>query len=260
MVVVNGLANALPLNGRGTGEISALYPNLFVPAGLTFSIWGLIYLLLLGFCVHGLVVAVRAKGRGEPLARVGPLFVVSSLANAGWIFAWHWQKLGLSVALMVVLLASLVAIYLRLDIGRASTDGWTRLLVHVPFAVYLGWITVATIANVTALLVAIEWDGFGIPPVTWTVAVIVVAVAVALTVLATRRDAAYAAVVVWALVGIHLARSAEVGSPASVVAWTALGGAALLALAAVAGRIMSSRRAAPREAPARGAIRVGSGT
>ena len=242
MVVVNGLANGLPLNGRRTGEISALYPNLFVPAGLTFAIWGLIYLLLAAFCVHGLVVALRPRQDAAWLRRLGPLFVVSSLANAGWIFAWHWLAIGLSLVLMLVLLASLVLAYLRLGIGKEPAGLVDRLLVHLPFRIYLGWITVATIANVTAWLVALGWDGLGLPPSAWAVGVIVAAVAITLAVVVTRDDLPYALVVVWALVGIHLARSGDSAEPAPAVSTAALAGAGLLLVAALAHRVLRGRR------------------
>ena len=128
MVVVNGLANALPLNGRGTGEISDSHPNLFVPAGLTFSIWGLIYLLLLGFSVYGLVASIRGSEGADGVTRIGSFFAISSLANLGWSFAWHWEVIWLSVVLMLVILATLIAAYLRLDIGRRLVGAPTRLL------------------------------------------------------------------------------------------------------------------------------------
>ena len=237
MVVVNGLANGLPLNGRGTGEISDQYPNLFVPAGVTFSIWGLIYLLLLGLCVYGLIVAFRGRESAESVARLGPYFVLSSAANIGWIFAWHWQRIGLSVGLMLVLLSSLVFAYLRVGVGRRRDERWTRLWVHLPLSVYLGWITVATIANVTALLVDLEWSGFGLSEVTWAVVMILVAVVIGALMLFTRGDLAFALVIAWAFGGIYLERSSELTAPVPAVAWTALIGAAVLVVTGVLVRV-----------------------
>jgi hypothetical protein len=242
MVVVNGLANALPLNGRGTGEISDSYPNLFVPIGLTFSIWGLIYLLLLGFTLFGLVVALKGSERAEGVKRLGPFFFLSSLANLGWIFAWHWERLALSLVLMLVILASLILGYLRLGIGRERFDLWGKLFLQIPFSVYLGWITVATIANVTALLVSLEWGGFGLSEVVWTVIMILAAVVITLAMIMTRGDVAYTLVVVWALLGIFLKRSAADDAPA--VAWTAIIGAAALLVAAIIARFYFARRRA----------------
>jgi hypothetical protein len=245
-VVVNGLANGLPLNGRGTGEISDLYPNLFVPAGLTFSIWGLIYLLLLGFCTYGLVHAIRAGERATSVLRIGPFFIVSSLANIGWIFAWHWQRMGLSVALMLILLTALIVLYLRLEIGKQPVDLLQKVFFHLPFSVYLGWITVATIANVTALLVSVEWGGAGLSEAVWTIGVLVVAVAITCVVIVTRRDLGYALVVVWALIGIYLKRSADLAEPAPAVAMTALAGAGGLVVLVVLARFLPRREASSR--------------
>jgi hypothetical protein len=199
MVVVNILANALPLGGKTTGELSDLYPNLFVPAGYVFSIWGVIYMLLLAFTVYQ---ASPSRRKTEFLEKIGYLFSLSSVFNVIWIFLWHYEYVILSLFAMIALLLSLILIYLRLDIGRSSPVREERLWVHLPFSVYLGWITVAPIANIVAVLVSIGWKGFGLNEVAWTI--IVIAVAVVLTVIntLTRGDLAYALVIIWALGGI----------------------------------------------------------
>ena len=207
MVTVNVLANILPINNRTTGALSDSYPNLFVPAGLTFAIWGVIYLLLLLFSVYQLKGFV--KRRNASVDTIGIYFILSSAANIGWIFAWHYQKVLASLLLMLILLISLITIYIRLGIGRQKVTMLERWLIHLPVSVYLGWITVATIANVTALLVHAGWNGFGLSPVFWTVAVTAAALAITIAMLLTRRDAAYALVVVWALVGIVIKRSGD---------------------------------------------------
>ena len=158
VVVVNILANALPLGGNTTGELSDAYPNLFVPAGYVFSIWGVIYLLLLAFTVY----QAFPSRRGEEFQhKIGYFFVISCVLNISWIFLWHYEHVIPSVVLMFALLISLIMIYLRLDIGRGSPSKGERLWIHLPFSVYLGWITVAPIANVVAALVSINWNGFG---------------------------------------------------------------------------------------------------
>jgi hypothetical protein len=207
VVAVNGLANALPINGRNTGEISGSLPNLFVPAGLTFSIWALIYLLLGIWSVWQLLVVFGNNSSGMDLVgRVGIWFLISSLANIAWILAWHYGRYPLSLILMLVILASLIIIYLRLDIGRSDPGTLLKFVTHLPFSVYLGWITIATVANLTAVLVAAGWNGFGIGEVFWAVALVAVAVIITLAVLLTRRDFGYALVALWALLGIILAR------------------------------------------------------
>jgi hypothetical protein len=209
-VAVNALANSLPINGKTTGELSELYPNLFVPAGLTFSIWGLIYLLLAIFAVYQ--IAAPAANSADVLLRIGPLFILASAANIGWIFLWHYRRVSASLAVMLVLLASLAAIYLRLGIGAGAASWRQRLLVHLPFSVYLGWITVATIANVTVLLVHVGWNRFGASEELWTVVVLIAAALITLAVLFTRNDLFYALVILWAFLGILIKRRA-VDSP-----------------------------------------------
>ena len=199
VIAVNILANALPINGKTTGELSDSYPNLFVPAGYVFAIWGVIYLLLLMFTVY----QASPKRRGAQfLGKIGYLFGISCVANVVWIFLWHYELVFLSLVAMFTFLGSLILIYLRLDIGRGEPLREERLYVHLPFSVYLGWITVAPIANVVAALVSINWDGFGLGEVTWTVAMISIAVILTLLNIQTRVDIGYALVIVWALGGI----------------------------------------------------------
>jgi hypothetical protein len=224
-VVVNALANILPINNITTGALSDLYPNLFVPAGLTFAIWGLIYVLLGIFVIYPLVPRVRRDPQKvEFVQRIGSLFFISCLANIGWIFAWHYQIVPLSLVLMLILLGCLLAIYVRLNVGKSEATKAEKYFVHVPFSVYLGWITIATIANVTALLVNINWNTWGLGEQFWAVAVIVVGIAIALSALFTRKDIYYSLVVDWALIGILLKRLSVTTVPAqSVVVVTIVG-------------------------------------
>jgi len=207
-VSVNSLASTLALNGRTTGEISDLYPTLITPAGYVFSIWGLIYALLLVFTVF----QALPRQRETPfLRKVGFLFVLSGLFNVSWLFLWHYLKITLSVIPMFALLASLIAIYLRLRIGKSNVSLRERLCVHLPFSVYLGWITIASIADVAAALVSVNWEGWGLDAVTWSMLMIVAALAITLVVMVTRRDAAYGLVVVWALLGIIVKQGGSQG-------------------------------------------------
>ena len=206
VVVVNVLANALPLNGKTTAEISDSYPTLVAPAGYVFSIWGIIYALLLVFTLY----QALPSQRGKPfLQQISYFFVLGSLANACWIFLWHYGLIVPSVLLMFVLLATLLAVYVRLQIGRSNVSVVEKLCVHLPFSVYLGWITVASIANVAAALVFLEWDGLGLGNLNWAVLVILVALVITLGVVVTRRDIAYSLVIIWALVGIIVKQMEE---------------------------------------------------
>jgi benzodiazapine receptor len=199
-VAINALAGSTTLlNGKTSGEISDLYPTLITPAGFTFSIWGIIYALLLVFIVYQVLPQNREQSF---LRQINFLFALSGILNIFWLFLWHYEFITFSVILMFGLLATLIAIYLRLNIGRADVSLREKMCVHIPFSVYLGWITVASIANVTVALTVTGWDGGGIQPVTWAVLVIVVALLITLIAIATRKDVAYGLVIIWALTGI----------------------------------------------------------
>ncbi|MFN2118643.1 MAG: tryptophan-rich sensory protein [Candidatus Promineifilaceae bacterium] len=200
-IAVNIMANALPINGQNTGEISDRFDVYFVPAGYVFSIWGLIYLGLLAYAVYQ---ALPAQAENPSLRSIGYLFVLSCLANIAWIFLWHYNQVTLSVLAMLALLGLLITIYLRLDIGRAQVSSATKWFVHVPFSIYLGWITVATIANITSWLYSVEWSGWGISPEMWTVIMLTIATIVGGAMSFTRGDIAYAAVLIWSFIGIAL--------------------------------------------------------
>lgn len=204
-IVINGLANALPLNGQNTGEISDRFQVYFVPAGYVFSIWGLIYLGLIAFTIFQ---ALPARRENPRLRATGWWIALGGLANGAWIFLWHYEQFALTVVVMLVLLASLIVTYLRLEIGRTKVSAGETWAVRLPFSIYLGWITVATVANITALLDYWKWDGFGIAPEIWMVIVLAVVLVIAAWMNFTRRDVAYAAVILWALAGIALKHAA----------------------------------------------------
>ncbi len=233
-IVVNGLANALPLNHKTTGQLADQYPNLFVPAPLTFSIWGVIYILLAIFIVYQLVYSFRKDTGGRSfMETIGIFFFITALANLGWIFAWHYEALFSSIVLMFILLASLIAIYLRLNVGRSSASRSERYLVHLPFSIYLGWITVATIANLTALLVHFNWHRFGLSEPFWTVLVMAVGVVLGLATVFFRRDIFYGLVIIWAFLGILIKRLTVDLQPVAVIVAAAIAGIALVAVGSV---------------------------
>ena len=204
VIVVNALASALPLNGQTTGEISDRFDVYFVPAGYVFAIWGLIYLAMLAYTVYQALPGQRENPR---LRRTGWLYVLSCAANIAWIFLWHWNYYAFTLIAMGALLLLLIAIYLLLGTGRTHVPPAETWLVRVPFSIYLGWITVATVANVTSLLEYLGWNGWGIDPVTWAVIMLVVAAIVASLVSITRGDIAYMAVILWAFAGIAVKHS-----------------------------------------------------
>jgi len=209
-IFINALAVILPLNGKTTQELSDALPNLFVPAGITFSIWGIIYILWVVFAMYQARDLFRKEEIKMPfLQQISFLFVISSIANSAWIFLWHYEYVGLSLLMMIILLVSLLAIYIRLNIGKSNVTMTEKLCVQVPFSVYLGWITVATIANVTAFLVSVKWDGFGIAPLTWTILIVAVGTLLTILMLASRKDIAFSLVVLWAFLGIWMKRMTQ---------------------------------------------------
>lgn len=233
-LTVNILASSLPLNGQNTGEISDRFQVFFVPAGYVFSIWGVIFIGWIAFAVYQ---ALPGQKESPRLRKLGYLFALSGLFNAAWLFCWHYNQFGLSVLVMLGLLGLLIASYLRLDVGRTPVGTAEKWCVDVPFSIYLGWITVATVANVTTLLYYVNWNGFGIAPETWAVIMILVASLVGLLMALTRRDAAYLFVLVWSFAGIAV-KQAAVPMVANA-AWAA----AVVALGLAVYSIIARRRA-----------------
>jgi hypothetical protein len=217
-IVINILANTLPLNGMNTGELSDFYPNLFTPAGITFTIWGVIYLLLIWFSCSLIYLLYRKSSDFAFGQRIGKLLTLASIVNIGWIFSWHWGHVLLSMGFMFILLVTLISLYNHLSVTygmKQDTDdthmtqfpGWVNLGLKLPVSVYLGWISVATIANMSALLVS--WGITNIWPSAsfWTIILVVIAFLLGVAALLRNRDAAYALVIAWALFGIFLKRS-----------------------------------------------------
>ena len=219
---VNVLATGLPLNGKNTATISDQFKVYFVPAGYVFAIWGVIYIGWIAFSIYQALPAQRNNPR---LQKIGWLYAVSGVLNAGWLFTWHYELLPLSVVVMVALLSSLIALYVRIDNGRARVSNIEKWCVNIPFSVYLGWISVATIANITDLFYYWHWDGWGIAPEVWAVIMLIVATGLALAMTWTRRDLGYLLVFVWAFIGI-----AAKQAPTPIVANTAWVMVALIGL------------------------------
>ncbi|MCA9740711.1 MAG: tryptophan-rich sensory protein [Deferribacteres bacterium] len=230
VIVVNYLANAIPFNGQTTGEISDKFDVLFKPAGYVFAIWGAIYLGLLAFAIYQVLPSQRESGL---LDKIGWYFILSCLANAVWLYFWHYEHFLLTVAIMLVLLYSLITLYLRLNIGNQPVQPTMRWLVQVPFSIYLGWISVATIANVTIFFASIDWNGFGIAPTVWFAVVLLAGLALALLMSWQRRDIAYGLVIIWAFVGVAVQNA---GTSASMLSWSA---AVLSVVMVVAGRFLA---------------------
>ena len=205
VIAVNALANILPINGMNTGQISGFYPNYFVPAGFTFGIWGIIYILLIGFVITSFAVAF-----GKPqdnlinlLQKISFPFQITCLLNAGWILAWHYLQLGFSIVIMIALLVFLAKIFLRIKTHAQPVSKAFAFWLHQPFFIYLGWISVATIANFTALFVGIGWQGGWISPLLWSIIMICIPFLLGCYFIIRFRTYAYAFVLAWAFFGIY---------------------------------------------------------
>jgi len=211
MVTVNALSALLPINGITPGQVSDSYPNLFAPAGITFSIWGLIYLLLAGHALYqaGLFQGKNAQADSGLLGKVGVLFSLSSLVNTAWVFSWHYRIIPLSMLLMALLIFCLIAIMHAIHRGKLSLR--EKIFIGLPFSVYFGWITVATIANATVLLVSLGWGGFGLPQSLWTVIILVVGAVIGAVTTIRFQNIAYGLVLVWAYAGILIKHTSAPG-------------------------------------------------
>lgn len=240
-LAVNILAVILPLNGQDTAEISDRFKVYFVPAGYVFSIWSVIYLGWIAFNIFQLLPAQKDNPR---LRRLGFLFALSNIANAAWLFCWHYNLFGLSVLVMLTLLGLLIASYLRLNVNRESVSNVEYWSIDVLFSVYLGWITVATVANITDWLYFVGWDGLGISGQNWAAIMLVVASSLGFAMAWARRDAGYVLVLAWAFAGIAIKQN----SAPDVVLTAWIAAIAMLGLAIYSLIRRSSSGTPPRNA------------
>ena len=227
VIVVNSLANIVPFNGQTTGEVSDNLSNYFVPAGYVFSIWGLIYL---GLVVYAIFQGRSTEINNSRLKAVSGWFLLSSVANIVWLLFWHYNQFILTVPVMLVLLASIIKIYLILRRGNPQISRGEFWAVRVPFSIYLGWITVATVANLTDVLYYLNWNGFGISAVAWMSIILLAVLVIVALVNFTRRDIGYTLVILWALIGIGLKHAAV--SAVAIPTWITFGLVALSLVAA----------------------------
>lgn len=199
VILINVLSNTLPINGQTMPEISARYPALFTPAGFTFSIWGVIYLALLLFVFWQ---ALPAQRNNALLTRVGPWFKLNCAANATWLIAWHYDLIAVSVGIMLVILTTLIIIYRNLITAVEDASLVQRVALHGPFSLYTGWVTLATIANISVLQNAMALDDALLPAVAWTLTKLALAGAIGATMALRFRDPVFVLVIAWGAWGI----------------------------------------------------------
>ncbi len=238
-ITVNALANILPINGQQTGTISDNIPNLFAPIGSTFIIWGVIYISLFVSVIYQIVL-LGNKDKSGRLSVFGPYFIFSNILNGVWIFAWHYNQLILSLIIMLLLLISLILLYLR--ITSYESDLPFDMLIKFPISIYLGWVTIATVANVTAVLVTVGWSGFGISAMMWTIIVIVVATIINSSVALSKKDIWFPLVGIWSLYGIWQKRGLEVNRVNVMIQYASLIAIAVIAISVIITLVMKARK------------------
>ncbi|SFD53498.1 hypothetical protein SAMN05518672_102334 [Chitinophaga sp. CF118] len=214
VIAVNVMASLNILNGKSTAYISEKYGSLFTPAAITFSIWGLIYFTLLGFIIYQLWLAFSGKHQQELeqfMERLRGWWLVSCLANTCWLFSWHYELLPLSILIMLTLLVSLLAININFNIALQKVSWPEKLFIHLPFSLYLGWITIAAVANMAALWLYTGWNGLSI---SWTIFLILLCTIAATLLVIIRKNIVVGVVTLWGYSGIILKRQ-EAGGPAA---------------------------------------------
>ena len=197
------------VNNNDVGEISDRYESLFTPAGITFAIWGVIYTALAILCLYHIIMAFKHDKEhpaNQDVSRMGVLFIFNNVATAAWLIAWTNNQIFLSLLLISLQLFSLIAIHIRLHIAERSRESGSIICTQLPLSLYLGWITIATIANASIYLVSVNWNGAGISAVKWTVVMIAAAVVITLIMVFVRKNVSFGLVVIWALYGIILKR------------------------------------------------------
>ena len=211
MILANALANILPINNITTGAVSDSYPNLFAPSPITFSIWGLIYSLLFVHVLYqlGLFRSDDKKRSNNLLSQIGSLFSLTSIINTLWIFAWHYKQMSITVLLMLGLLTCLILIANKTRSAKLNLK--ENILIKLPFNIYFGWITVATIANITVFLISLNWNGFGVPESVWTIIILIIGAIIGIVRMIYDKNIAYGLVFVWAYYGIYLKHTSDAG-------------------------------------------------
>jgi hypothetical protein len=222
MIYVNYLSGAGKINDISAGGVSGKYPTLFTPAGFTFSIWGLIYLFNLFFSIRLFLMGVKNDSNND-LYSISKYFILTCILNICWIYTWHYDKISLSVLLMLGLLITLILLYQNVS-EKHFQSVWSYLSTYTPISLYLGWICIATVANISVWLTSAKWEGDPFSASFWASLMLVVAAAINLFILIKKRDIVFAMVFLWAAYGIFTARSIEASDASLWVSRSAIAG------------------------------------
>jgi hypothetical protein len=197
---INTASNIVPIKGQSIGALSnTLFKDVLItPANYAFIIWGVIYVGLLAFGIHQLLPHQRTN---PILDRIGYLITVSSIAQCIWVIVFQLRLFALSLVAMVLILLSLIAAYLQIHHTPQRQPFW---FVQFPISIYLAWISVATVVNGAIVLYAINWNAWGLSPILWTIAMLIIATIIALIITLRYRDLSFVGVFIWAFVAIAI--------------------------------------------------------
>ncbi len=222
---MNALSIYLPLGGRSMQQISAMYPHPLIPADWTFSVWSLIYLGLIAFAVYQLLPSMAADRVGNQLAA---LFCITAVLNSAWLIAWHFLWTGFSLAIMVLLATSVLLAYMLAVRKRSTATPARRLMIILPWRLYLGWIVVALALNIMAVLTAAGWATADVTPTTAALSLAGLGVVWGMIILVWKKDLPHTAVLVWAFTGITVGQWGN-----GLVPWVTAAAAILLVVLTV---------------------------
>jgi len=242
VIAVNYVSQALRLNNTTIGTISAEYENLFTPASYAFAIWGIIFLGLLAYGLFQVRRAFFSDKKSDFIAQTGYWFLLANLLNAAWVFAWVFDYTGLSVLIMLGILLSLIKIILNTNMERWDAPIDVIAFVWWPICIYSGWIAVATIANISAFLAKLGWNGGFLSESTWTITMIIVASVLNLIIILKRNMREFAAVGVWAIFAIFIRHKDSFEN----ISYTALGASVIISLA-ILWHLYQNRKTNPLE-------------
>ena len=240
VLLVNGLSQSQRWNDTTIGEISDQYENLFTPAGYAFAIWGLIFLMLIGYALFQIRRAFFSKKESLFIEQTGWWFAIANVCNAGWVVAFMYGYVGLSVVIMLGILVSLLQIVRKTNMERWDAPIEVIVFVWWPICIYAGWIAVATIANFSAFFASIDFTGSEFTQILWTMIMITIAVLVNTFMVWLRNMREFELVAVWALIAIYIRHKESIES----IAYYALCGAIVL-IAIIALHAFNNRKTAP---------------
>ena len=204
VVVINYLSQNQRWNGTTIGETSDRYDNLFTPAGYAFSIWGIIFLMLLAYSFFQIRRVFFSTKPSPFIEQTGWWFSIANTLNALWVIAFIYDQISLSVVIMVGILYSLLKIVIKTNMERWDAPIPIIAFVWWPICIYAGWIAVATIANFSAFFVSLGRVGSELSQVVWTMIMITAAVLINILMVWLRNMREFSAVAVWALVAIFI--------------------------------------------------------